>query len=209
MKQQLLSLLKKIYPAKYIITENALPYDTNIKSNIHVTISITNMKFITLLHYFNNDMKMLNGLLFLDIPNNKFSFDIFISLLLLTTTQTSLTKIIGNDIVISKKYLNIITEETPILNIFKILNKLQLQNNISFGLSYVFLNEDYMTIQISNDSNKVIDYYKNNEKNNVTKLNAINKLRKSYYYQSKQNIIHNQLSFISDNTYSEFQLIFD
>ena len=104
--------------------------------------------------------------------NNKKNLDPFVKIILLFTTQTSLTVILNNEVSVSNNYQNIITDKTTILDVLQILSTIQL-NNISFGLTFFFSNEKYITIKTSNVSNQLVNDYKVKYPAEIEKLNIL------------------------------------
>lgn len=181
---------------------------TEYLNNIDVSSLISEILFLPVLDYLKNNMTtsnntIINGLII--NKNNKRSFDAFVSILLLFTTRTSLTAILNNEVSVSDNYENTITSKTSLLDILQILSTIQL-NNISFGLTYFFSNEKYITIKTTNISNKIVNDYKVNYPTVIKKLSIINLLRTSNFFSIKKDI-SNQLQFISNKKNYYFELI--
>ena len=178
-------------------------------NTMNVSILISEILFLPVLDYFKNNMifsnnNIINALI--QNKNNKKNLDPFVKIILLFTTQTSLTVILNNEVSVSNNYQNIITDKTTILDVLQILSTIQL-NNISFGLTFFFPNEKYITIKTSNVSNQLVNDYKVKYPAEIEKLNIINSLRKSNFFSIKKDI-SNQLQFISNKKNYYFELIF-
>ena len=109
-------------------------------NTMNVSILISEILFLPVLDYFKNNMifsnnNIINALI--QNKNNKKNLDPFVKIILLFTTQTSLTVILNNEVSVSNNYQNIITDKTTILDVLQILSTIQL-NNISFGLTFFF-----------------------------------------------------------------------
>jgi hypothetical protein len=182
---------------------------TEYLNTIDVSTLISEIFFLPVLDYLKNNMTVTSNNNIINTiiinKNNKKSFDAFVRILLLFTTRTSLTTILDNEAYVSDNYENIITDKTTLLDVLKILSTIQL-NNVSFGLTYFFSNEKYITIKTTNVSNKIVNDYKVNYPIAIKKLSIINLLRKSNFFSTKKHI-NNQLQFVSNKKSYYFELI--